>query len=101
MIDPSVIQDKADKFCRQSLAFERLWYFGVIKNDPAGKAAIGEQRAQAIDLYFESLGLFIVGDVYVVEIHLHGSPGGLAGFFGFVHEDLQMARKVYQGISQN
>jgi hypothetical protein len=42
-----------------------------------------------------------VGDVYVVEIHLHGSPGGLAGFFGFVHEDLQMARKVYQGISQN
>jgi hypothetical protein len=35
----------------------------------------------AINEQFETLRLFVVGDGYVVEIHVHGSPRGFADLF--------------------
>jgi hypothetical protein len=79
----------------------------VEKQDPVGKAPVREQSASAIDQQFETLRLFVVGDRQVVEIHVHGSPYGLAdcavrvGSFGLVHGNLRVTGKVYQGIRKN
>jgi hypothetical protein len=89
------------------MAFERLRHFSVDKNNPVGKAVVGEQGASAIDEQFETLRRFVVGNGQVVEIHVHVSPGGLAdcavrvGFFGLAHKDLRVTGKVYQGIRKN
>jgi hypothetical protein len=101
MIGAGEIERKSGEFGRQAPAFQRLRYFGVVKNDTLGKAAIGEQRTKAIDGNFEPPGLFVVSDTNVVEVHAHGSPCGHAGFFEFLHEDLRVTGKVYQEILQN
>jgi len=56
------IERGAGKFCRYTMAFERLRHFGVEKNDAVGKAAVGEQGASAIDQQFETLRRFVVGN---------------------------------------
>jgi hypothetical protein len=99
MIVPSEIQDKSAKFCGQAMPFQWFWYFGVIENDQAGKAAIGKQHTQAIDVYFESLCLLVVSHRYVVEVRVHGSPGSFAGFFRFIHEGLRMTGESLSGNS--
>jgi len=43
-------------------------------NDTAGKAAISDKGAKAVNADFEALSIFVVGDGYIVEIHVHGSP---------------------------
>lgn len=73
----------------------------MVKNDTLGKAAIGKQRTKAINGQFEAPGFFVVRDGYVVEIHVHESPCGLGNFLEFLHQDLSVAGKVYQGIPQN
>jgi len=83
MIGTGEVERKARKFCRQTLAFERLRHFRVEKNDVVGKAAIREQSPKAIDEHFETLRRFVVGDGYVVEIHGHDSPCDCAGFTAF------------------
>src|SRR5947208_9045697 len=75
------IERHAGKFCSHALAFEWLRHFGVSKNDAAGKAAIGDKGAKAINAGFEAMSFFDVGDAYVVEIHVHGAPCGFAGLF--------------------
>jgi len=75
------IERHAGKFCSQALAFECLRHLGVGIDDAAGKAAIGEKGAKAINAGFEAMSLFVVGDGYVVEIHVHGSPCGFARSF--------------------
>ena len=75
------IERHAGKFCSHALAFEWLRHFGVSKNDAAGKAAIGDKGAKAINAGFEAISFFVVGDGYVVAIHVHRSPCGFAGSF--------------------
>jgi len=50
---------------------------------------------------FKLLHVFVMGDSHIVKIHAHGSPCGLAGFFGLLHEDLWVTRKVYQENRKN
>src|SRR6266851_2987239 len=69
MIDTREIESKAGQFCRQAVPFERPRHFGVFENDTIGKAPIGEQGAKAINAYFETLRLFVVGDGNAVAIH--------------------------------
>jgi hypothetical protein len=89
------------------MAFERLRHFSVEKKDPVWKAAVGEQGASAIDEQFETLRRFVVDNGQVVEIHVHGSPYGLAdctvrvGSFGLPHGNLRVTGEVYQGIRKN
>ena len=83
------------------MTFQRLWHFGVIEDDATGKLPIGEQRTNSINEQFESTGRFVVGDGYLVEVYIHGSTCGLAGFFGLLHDRLRVTGKVYQGIPQN
>jgi len=68
MIDTREIESKAGQFCRQAVAFERPRHFSMFENDTIGKAPIGEQGAKAINVYFETLRLFVVGDGNAVEI---------------------------------
>jgi len=58
----------------EALAFEWLRHFGVGINDTAGEAAISDKGAKAVNADFEALSIFVVGDGYIVEIHVHGSP---------------------------
>ena len=81
MVGAGEIERHPGKFCGQALAFEWPRHFGVGKNDAAGKAAIGDKGAKAINAGFEAMSFFDVGDAYVVEIHVHGSPCGFAGLF--------------------
>src|SRR5437879_13287543 len=68
------IERHAGKFCSEALAFEWLRHFGVGKNDAAGKAAIGDKGAKAINAGLETMSLFVAGD------YLGGaSPGLQAG----------------------
>src|SRR5260221_3368186 len=69
IIDTREIESKAGQFCRQAVAFERPRHFSVFENDAIRKAPIGEQGEKAINVYFEALRLFIVGDGNGVEIH--------------------------------
>jgi len=81
MIGAGEIERNAGKLCRQAMAFERLWHFGVDKNDAVRKAAIREHRTKAIDDQLKTLRLFVVGHGYLVEVHIHGSPRGFTDFF--------------------
>jgi hypothetical protein len=102
VIGAGKIEGHSGKFCRQALAFQRLRHFGVVKNDAIGKAPIRQQRMLAIDEQFETPGLLVVDDGYVVEIRVHESPSGIADLFlDFVIERLRLTGKVYQGILQN
>ena len=69
MIDTREIKGKTRQFCRQAVAFERPRHFSVFENDAIWKALIGEQGAKAINVYFETLRLFVVGNGNAVEIH--------------------------------
>ncbi len=101
IIDAGEIERYAGEFCSHALAFEWLRHFGVGINDAAGEAAITDKGAKAANAGFEAMSLFVVGDGYVVEIHVQGSPCGFADFFILAHEDLQVTGKVYQGIWKN
>ena len=101
MIGACKIECKSCELRRQAMVFQRLRHFGVIEDDPIGKACIGQHPAKAINEQFEAFGRFVVGDANLVEVYIHGSPCGLAGFLGLLHEDLLLTGKVYQGILQN
>jgi len=81
IIDAGEIERHVGEFCSHALAFEWLRHFGVGINDAAGEAAITDKGAKAANAGFEAMSLFVVGDGYVVEIHFHGSPSGIADFF--------------------
>jgi len=101
VIGASEIERNSCQSCRQALAFHWLRHFGVVKDDTIRKPAIGNQRTKAINKQFEAPGLFVVGDGYVLEIRVHESPRALGDLFGFLHEDLSVTVKVYQGTLQN
>ena len=81
------IQRIASKLCRQSLAFKRLRHFGVKQNDAAGRKAVGEHGAKAVDVQLESVCFFVLGDRDVIQAHVHW----------LAPETLRLTGKVYQG----
>src|SRR5438132_14051278 len=66
------IERKPRKFCRQPLAFERLWHFGVKQYDAVGRKAIGEQGAKSVDVQLESVRFFVVRYGDAIQVHVHG-----------------------------
>jgi len=68
----------------------------VIEDDAIGKLSIGQQRTNSINEQFESTGDFVVGDGCLVEVYIHGSTRGPAGFFGLLHDRLRVTARVYQ-----
>lgn len=74
MIGAGKIERNPGELCPQALAFQRLRHFGVVKKDTIGKAAIGQQRLQAVRVQFEALGVCVVRNGYIVEIHVHEAP---------------------------
>jgi len=81
MIEAGEIERNAREVGSQTLAFEWRRHFGVGINDAVGKAPIGDNGAKAANARFEAVSFFVVGDDYIVEIHVHGSLCGFAGFF--------------------
>ena len=63
------------------MAFEWWRHFGVGINDAVGKAPIRDNGEKTANAGFEAVSFFVVGDGYVVEIYVHGSLCGFAGFF--------------------
>jgi hypothetical protein len=53
----------------------------VGEHEAIGETPIGDQGAKAVDGRFESVGFFIVGGNYVVQVHLHHSPRRIGDFF--------------------
>jgi len=74
IVDAGEIERRAREFGSQALAFEWPRHLGVGINDTAGKAAISHKGAKAVNADFEAPSIFVVGDGYIVEIHVHGSP---------------------------
>jgi hypothetical protein len=81
MIEAGEIERNAREVGRKALAFEWRRHFGVGINDAVGKALIRDNGETAANAGFEAVSHFVVCDGYVVEIHVHGSPCGFAGFF--------------------
>jgi len=81
IVNAGEIERHACEFCSHALAFEWLRHFGGRKNDAAREAAISDKGAKAANASFEAMSLFVVGDGYIVEIHVHGSPCRFAGLF--------------------
>jgi hypothetical protein len=73
MIGAGKIECDARQLGGEAFSFEGPGNFGVIEDDLAGEAAIGDQSQVAINASFETAGLFIVGDANIAKIWLHAS----------------------------
>src|SRR5207302_9059022 len=71
MIGAGEVQRTARELGGQSLALERRWHFGVLQHDAIRESAISNKRAKPIHSGLEAVGLFIVGDNYLVQVQLH------------------------------
>jgi hypothetical protein len=81
MIGASEIERGTGKFGGEALALKGRGNFGVVEDDTARKAAIGEKCAQAVDLRFKALTFFVVCDDDAFEVQIHESPCGFFRFF--------------------
>ncbi len=81
MIGAGEIERSTGKFGGEALALNGRGNFNVVKDDTVRKAAIGEKCAQAVDLRFKALSLFVVRDGDAVEVQVHESPCGFPHFF--------------------
>ena len=100
MVGAREIECKSGKLRPQAMAFQGLRDFGVIEDDAIGKPSIGEQRTKSVNEQFETTGTFVVGDGYLVEVYIHWSPCGLAGFFGFLHARLRVTGESIREFSK-
>jgi hypothetical protein len=81
VMDARELQRSARKFAGQPVAFKWRRNFGVHKNNAAWGTSVVDKGAKTADAGFEALSFFVVGDGYLVEIHVHDSPCGFADFF--------------------
>ena len=81
MIGAGEIEPGTGKFGGQALAFKGPGNFNMAKDDTVRKAAISKECAQAADLRFKALSLFVVCNGDAVEVHVHESPCGFSHFF--------------------
>ena len=68
MIRAREIERGAGEPGRQPFAFERRRHFCVLQHEAVWEAAIRNQRAKPVHGGLEPMGLFIVGNSYVVEV---------------------------------
>ena len=78
MIGSGEIQCGTREFGGQSLASKWRGHFRVLQHESVRESPIANKRAKPIDSGLEAVGLFMVGDDYIVQVQLHrhsASPG--------------------------